>query len=247
MSIPIVDSHIHLFAGSHLPSLSWYTPSGPLSSQHSISEYRTATSPSASSSGTPKPDSSRPPTHLRGFIFLETDRISSLSSTNWQHALDEVSFLTRIARGEPVEGEGHTPEDKSLCLGIVPWAPVPAGPDALKEYMDLVRERTQTEEVWRKVRGVRYLLQDKPSGTMLGEDFINGLKWLAKEGLAFDLGVDARQGGLWQLREAVEMMKKVYAGSEGGEGVIMVISRSTPLCIPTLDTYIETNPSRSPV
>lgn len=127
-------------------------------------------------------------------------------------------------RGEPIEGEGHVPEDKSLCLGFVPWAPVPAGPEALKEYMGLVRERTQTEEVWCKVRGVRYLMQDKPPGTMLGEDFINGLKWLAKEGLAFDLGVDARQGGLWQLREAVEMMKRAYSGSEGGEGVKMVIS-----------------------
>lgn len=90
--------------------------------------------------------------------------------------------------------------------------------------MELVRERTLTEEVWHKIRGVRYLMQDKPSGTMLGEDFINGLKWLAGEGLAFDLGVDARQGGLWQLREAVEMMKKVYSGSDGGEGVKMVIS-----------------------
>lgn len=225
MSIPIVDSHIHLFPASHLPSLTWYTPSSPLGSQHSVAEYRSANSSSYQSTSEPPKDSSRrPPTHLRGFIFLETDRISSLSSSNWQNALDEVSFLSRIVRGEPVEGEGHIPEDSSLCLGIVPWAPVPAGPEALKEYMALVRERVQTPEVWNKIRGVRYLMQDKPAGTMLGENFIKGLKWLGKEGLTFDLGVDARQGGLEQLREAVEMMKKVYSENSEGEGIRMIIS-----------------------
>lgn len=90
--------------------------------------------------------------------------------------------------------------------------------------MGLVRERVQTEDAWRKVRGVRYLVQDKLAGTMLGEEFINGLRWLGEEGLTFDLGVDARQGGLGQLREAVEMMKKVYLESEGGKGVTIVIS-----------------------
>lgn len=62
--------------------------------------------------------------------------------------------------------------------------------------MRLVRERTRTDAVWRKVRGVRYLLQDKPAGTMLKEGFVEGLKWLGREGLVFDLGVDARSGGL---------------------------------------------------
>ncbi|KAK2768727.1 hypothetical protein FQN54_000583 [Arachnomyces sp. PD_36] len=232
MSIPIVDSHIHLFPAAHLPSLSWYTPSSPLGSQHSVAQYRAASSSSYKSTDEPPKDTSRrPSTQLRGFIFVETDRISSLSPSDWHNALDEVSFLARIARGQPIEGEGHVPEDSSLCLGIVPWAPVPAGPEALKEYMALVRERTLTPEVWNKIRGVRYLTQDKPVGTMLGEEFINGLKWLGKEGLTFDLGVDARQGGLIQLREAVEMMKKVYSGVNEGEGVKLVINH---LCKPNL-------------
>ncbi|KAJ5356520.1 Amidohydrolase 2 [Penicillium concentricum] len=208
--IPIVDSHIHLFPESHLKTLSWHTPTNPLGTQHSINEYRHATQSPA----------------LLGFIFLETDRLSSINPTNqnhgWQHALDEVSLLTRIALGTPIPGEGHVPSDKNLCLGIVPWAPVPGGPDVLSAYMQQVRDRTGV--VWGKVRGVRYLVQDKGAGTMLGDGFLEGLRWLGREGLVFDLGVDARSGGLGQLREAVEMMGLV-------EGVTIVINH---LCKPNL-------------
>ena len=219
MPVPIIDSHIHLFPGSHLPTFTWYSPDSPLGSQHSIDEYCLVIASTPTSS---EPSQS---TYLRGFIFLETDRISSISEPNWNHALDEVSLLTRIALGEPIPGEGHCHEDRLLCLGIIPWAPVPGGPEALKRYMGLVKERTKTADVWRKVRGVRYLAQDKPSGTLLQQEFINGLKWLGKEGLTFDLGVDARQGGLWQLREAVEMMERVYEGAESeNEKTTFIIS-----------------------
>ncbi|KAF7593386.1 hypothetical protein BBP40_011575 [Aspergillus hancockii] len=228
MPIPIVDSHIHLFPESHLKTLVWYTPNSPLGSQHSIDEYRHATTSSATNPSTANP------TYLRGFIFLETDRISSVSETEagWSHALDEVSFLARIITGAPVPGEGHRDADRDLCLGIVPWAPVPGGPDALQKYMGLVRERTQTEDVWKKVRGVRYLFQDKPRGVMLQEEVVEGLKWLGREKLVFDLGVDTRQGGFWQLREAAEMMRRVYEGvQEEDEKVVVMINH---LCKPNL-------------
>ncbi|KAL1957070.1 hypothetical protein VTO42DRAFT_6328 [Malbranchea cinnamomea] len=215
MPIPIIDSHIHLWAASHLETLAWHTHSNPLGSQHSISEYRQAT---ASASKDP---STSDATYLKGFVFLETDRISSLAPSDWNHALDEVSFLTRIAAGTPIEGEGHEPADRDLCLAIVPWAPVAAGPEALREYMAKVRERTQTDEIFKKVTGVRYLVQDKPSGTMLGDGFVEGLKWLGQQGLVFDLGVDARQGGLWQLEEAVEMLSRVYAEQKSAPKVVI--------------------------
>ncbi|KAJ5358797.1 uncharacterized protein N7496_011210 [Penicillium cataractarum] len=208
MPTPIVDSHIHLFPASHLPTLAWYSPDSPLGSQHSVDEYRHASSSISTQSDTLESK------YLRGFIFLETDRISSVAddqpdSPGWTHALDEVSLLTRIALGEPVAGEGHDATQKDLCLGIVPWAPVPGGPEALSSYMTQVKERTKTEQVWRKVRGVRYLVQDKPAGVMIQPQFVEGLRWLGQQGLAFDLGVDARQGGLHQLREAVEMIDKL--------------------------------------
>ncbi|KAE8379271.1 amidohydrolase family protein [Aspergillus bertholletiae] len=227
MPIPIVDSHIHLFPASHLPTLAWYDPESPLGSQHSVGEYRLATSSTSATSDTSDP------TYLRGFIFLETDRISSIEEDGkgWSHALDEVSLLTRIITGTPVPGEGHHDKDRHLCLGFVPWAPVPGGSAALQKYMGLMRERTKTEDVWKKLRGVRYLFQDKPKGVMLQDDVIEGLKWLGREKLVFDLGVDARQGGFWQLREAIEMMRRAYDGVEEDEKVVIVINH---LCKPNL-------------
>ncbi|KAJ5491419.1 hypothetical protein N7539_002986 [Penicillium diatomitis] len=208
MAIPVVDSHIHLFPASHLSTLTWYKPGGPLGSQHSVDEYRRASS--TMSMRDDAPDSK----YLRGFVFLETDRLSSVTDNQsdgpgWQHALDEVSFLTRIALGEPITGEGHDAAHKDLCLAIIPWAPLPGGPEALLPYMARVKERTKEEPIWRKIRGVRYLVQDKPPGVMLQHSFIEGLRWLGRQGLTFDLGVDARQGGLHQLREAVEMMRQL--------------------------------------
>ncbi|KAA8642104.1 hypothetical protein EYZ11_001209 [Aspergillus tanneri] len=229
MAIPIVDSHIHLFPESHLPTLAWYDPDGPLASQHSIDEYRIATV-----SSSPSPDSSQS-TYLRGFIFLETDRISAVDEESgkcWSHALDEVSLLARIIVGTPIPGEGHREDDHRLCLGFVPWAPVPGGPVALERYLALVKERTGTEEVWNKVRGVRYLVQDKPAGVMLQSDFIEGLKWLGRQRLTFDLGVDARQGGLWQLREAVDMLRRVYEGTDNEKesNIIFIIGMASTKC-----------------
>lgn len=223
---PMIDSHIHLFPASHLPTLAWYTPDGPLSAQHSVDQYQQATTsvPAAPNSSNEK--------YLKGFIFLETDRISSVEEpasesskySGWKHALDEVSFLSRIAQGKPVKGEGHIAAHKDICLGIVPWAPVPGGPSVLRTYMEKIKERTETDDVWRKVCGVRYLVQDKPSGVMLEQEFIDGLYWLGKQGLAFDLGVDARQGGLGQLREAVEMMERVSSSArESGETAVTIV------------------------
>ncbi|KAJ5677289.1 amidohydrolase family protein [Penicillium maclennaniae] len=224
MTIPIVDSHIHLFPASHLPTLAWYTADSPLGAQHSVNEYRHAFSPLITST-TDK--------YLGGFIFLETDRISSINGNDpgrgWQYALDEVSFLSRIATGQPLPGEGHSPADKNLCLGIVPWAPVPGGRDVLMRYISMARERTGPN-VWKKVCGVRYLVQDKPAGVMLEDNFVDALRWLGEQRIAFDLGVDARQGGLGQLREAVEMMRRVYDGV-GEDGVTIVINH---LCKPNL-------------
>lgn len=216
MVIPIVDSHIHLFPESHLPTLAWYTPDAPLRTQHSVNEYRAASDPGEGKI-------------LSGFIFLETDRLSSVEESGeqkhgWTHALDEVSFLARVAAGTPSPGEGHEPSDSNLVTAIVPWAPVPGGPNELERYMGLVKERTGSERVWQKIRGVRYLVQDKPAGVMLQPEFIEGLKWLGRKGLTFDLGVDARSGGIWQLKEAVEMMGRVYTGVKERDQVTIVIS-----------------------
>ncbi|KIY01912.1 uncharacterized protein Z520_02050 [Fonsecaea multimorphosa CBS 102226] len=205
----IVDSHIHLYAASHIPSLNWtgdLAEDHPLNRQNSLDEYRAATGNRSQ--------------ELRGFVFLETDRKSGLRDTEWQDALEEVDFLVRIARGSPREGEGHRPEDARLVLGIVPWAPVPAGEEGVASYVRQVQVRAG-EDAWPLIKGFRYLVQDKPAGTMMQAKFIQGLQWLGRHGLTFDLGVDARSGGMHQLQEACAMMERVYAGGKDGPRIII--------------------------
>lgn len=246
MRVPIVDSHIHLFPASHLPTLAWYSPDSPLGSQHCVDEYRLATT-STPVTLEPESDSAsltenNPPKYLRGFIFVETDRISSVEEgivpngdgeeDGWKHVLDEVDLLAKVIRGDTVNGDQYRRVDRPECLGVVAWGPVPGGAAVLERYMRRVRETTGTDqEVLKKIRGVRYLVQDKPAGVMLKAAFIDGLKWLGREGLSFDLGVDARQGGLGQLREAVEMMKLVYEGVDEDSQVVIVTSM--------LSSYLE--------
>ncbi|KAM5434960.1 L-rhamnono-gamma-lactonase [Microsporum canis] len=233
MAIPIIDSHVHLWAASHIDTLAWHSPSNPLGSQHSVEEYLDAVPASITAPVSPSPAQYR----LKGFIYIETDRITSLASKGWTHVLEEVSFLTRIASGTPLEREGHVYSDKELCLAIVPWAPVPLGPGGLELYMNKVKERVGKggEPVWEKIKGVRYLLQDKPNGTMLGEDFIQGLRWLGRRGLTFDLGVDARRGGLRQLEETAELAKILY---QQGDQVKLILSKSSAFA-PTLTTTLQ--------
>ncbi|KAI5308866.1 hypothetical protein KEM55_004677 [Ascosphaera atra] len=110
---------------------------------------------------------------------------------------------------------------------------MPAGPLILKKYMDRVREcimnqTARDETIWRKVCGVRYLVQDKPPGVMLQPDFIKGLRWLGEVGLTFDLGVDQRSGGIWQLQEATQMLQQVH--EENGKVKVII----NHLCKPNL-------------
>ncbi|EED21704.1 conserved hypothetical protein [Talaromyces stipitatus ATCC 10500] len=231
MVIHIIDSHIHIWTETQLDALAWHRPSHPLGSQHSVEDY-------LSSAAITDQEGKY---LLRGFVYLEVDRISSVEEQGkkgWSHVLDEISFLARIARGTPVEGEGHVEDHKSLILGFVPWAPVPGGPAVLERYISLVTGRVASsiahdkeDETWKKLRGFRYLVQDKPGGTMVQPDFVEGLKWLGRQRLTFDLGVDARQGGLGQLKEAVELIKRVNDGVDLEDRVVVIINH---LCKPNL-------------
>jgi L-rhamnono-1,4-lactonase len=197
----IIDSHIHLYSRSHIPSLRWASslPSDHvLRGENSTQEYRSAISNCKD--------------NVRGFVFIESDRLSSQAEDGWGHVLDEIQFLARMAKSEPEErrDEGFEGAGRDLVLGIVPWAPVPAGAKVMERYMSLATERCKNEEVRKKIKGVRYLVQDKPLGVMLQPAFIESLKWLGARGFSFDLGVDARNGGMWQLKEACEMLRLVF-------------------------------------
>lgn len=204
----ILDSHIHLYPASELPSLAWCTPSHPLATPKSVSDYRAAVS-------------SAP---LSGFIFLETDRRND-SSQSWTEPLAEIAWLRRIVTDSPREGEGHAAGDGMLCKAIVPWAPVNLGGEKVEEYLAKAEE-VAGPETWKRVKGFRYLLQDKPDGTGLTEEFVQGLRTLGRRGYVFDLGVDQHRRGKRQLDEAVEMVDRAHEGVEEGEKVVFILSKS---------------------
>ncbi|OWP04403.1 hypothetical protein B2J93_7946 [Marssonina coronariae] len=225
---PIVDSHIHLYPSSELEQLSWCSAGHPLYGQRSLDEYAEATGSPAS---------------LAGFVFLETDRKHDLTlgadgGSGWEMPLAEVAWLKRIALGTPRDGEGHSEEQKKLCLAIVPWAPVPSGGDVLERYVGEVEQHAG--QSFGKIKGFRYLVQSRPRGTMLGPDFIDGLRWLGRHGYVFDLGVDQHGGGRWQLDEAVAMIEKAHEGVPEAERVTFVCNH---LCKPDFSVYNQTDPS----
>lgn len=226
LDVPILDTHIHLFPASELHTLAWNSPGHPLWAQHSVDEYLSAVN---SLYSTISPQPSRP--NLLGFIFLETDRKTNQTSpAAWQSGpLAELAFLTRIALGKPRSGEGHSPSQSSLLKAIIPWAPIPAGPTVLGQYLSLARETAGP--AWHLVKGFRYLVQDKPAGTMLRAEFIESLRFLGRQGFAFDLGVDFRSGGAWQLDEAATMLERVCAGVDEPHRPTVVVNH---LCKPPM-------------
>lgn len=210
---PIIDAHIHLYPESEISTLAWCPPDHPLAKQQSVEEYKAA---SASS----------PP---RGFIFVETDRKNDLDAgvkdgSGWESPLIEVSWLKRIITGQPKPDEGHLEADASLCAAYIPWAPLPSGPAAVERYIELARR--EAGESWSKVRGFRYLVQDKPNGTMLQDDFIESLKLLGRKGLVFDVGVDQHRRGRVQLEELVEMIDRAHEDVPEDEKVTFILSES---------------------
>lgn len=210
---PIIDAHIHLYPESEISTLAWCSPDNPLAKQQSIEEYKIA---SASS----------PP---RGFIFIEADRKNDLDAglkdgSGWENPLVEVSWLKRIITGQPKPDEGHSEADASLCAAYIPWAPLPSGPAAVERYIELARR--EAGESWPKVRGFRYLVQDKPNGTMLQDDFIESLKLLGRKGLVFEVGVDQHRRGRGQLEELVEMIDRAHEDVPEDEKVTFILSES---------------------
>lgn len=224
---PIIDSHIHLYPASETRTLAWYDPSSPLATkQHSLEEYTAATTS---------------PPELEGFVFLETDREHDLASgeddgSGWAGPLMEIDWIRRVAVGKPKEGEGHDESHAKLVQGFVPWAPLPSGAAVVEQYVTKAREAAG--EAGGRLSGFRYLVQDKPKGTMLGKGFIEGLKFLGREKLTFDLGVDQHSGGDWQLQEAVKMIQLAHEGVDDAQKVRIVISTCNPFPrVPLLHAY----------
>lgn len=217
----IIDSHIHLYSSTETSELAWLPldePDHPLAGQHSVDDF-VAVTRGFNKVGPPR---------FRGFVFVETDRKHDLKTEDFKCPLHEVEWLARIEQGRPREGEGHSSEQKNLVLGIVAWAPLPLGADKLAWYIKRVKEAAGTSA--EKIVGFRYLLQDKPFGTGLREEFIDSLKWLGRNGYVFDLGIDFTHESQ-QGQEALAMIRAAHNGVAVEKKVEFVINH---ICKPDL-------------
>lgn len=115
-------------------------------------------------------------------IYVEVDRKHDINLKQWQFCLEEMQYASSMDR----------------VKAVTAWAPLPAGSDTVRSYL---------RDLPPKVRAFRYLLQDKPQGTLLQFDFLSSLEVLAEGGYVFEFGIDANGGGTWQLRETLATLE----------------------------------------
>lgn len=219
----ILDSHIHLWphTAANPYGHSWMQPGHILTRQFSIDDYIAAK----------KSDPA-----VEGFVYVETDRkLDPFSPADerfeWaSEAFEEVKWLRRIVEGTPLDGEGFTKEQGQLMKGAVIWAPMDHGLDVFKKYIRIAR-KAAGEKTWAKVKGIRFLLQGisdeaKFRELVLGDGFADILEYMPEmDGKpSFDVGVDTRRGGPWQLEIATEAIEKLRAAAGSGRDTVFVIS-----------------------
>lgn len=200
---PVIDTHIHLFRERDLSSLAWMTDDNPMCARHSLHDWKAAATSSDSPAFSRKP---------LGFVFVETDRKRSLAPEDFTKPLEEFQYVYDAGTGVDPE---YTPVAEYV-LGIVAWAPLPLGPDALDRYLASLKKIVQRSGSRKPtlLKGFRYLLQWAAPGEMLDPTLVEGLKWMGRQNFVFEMTLDCRGQGLWQLKEAVELLKR--CGSDRG-------------------------------
>jgi L-rhamnono-1,4-lactonase len=233
----ILDSHIHLWPQNAASSTShgWMEPGQHLTRQYSIEDYIAAFSPKPE----PPVSAESKEVDVKGFVYIETDRVVKEDKgedvLSWAaEPLREIAFLRRIVEGTPEEGEtGFSSSHSGLLKGIVAWAPLDRGIVGFQQYLAAARE-VAGEETWKRIRGCRYLLQgirDREEFEKLaeGKEFVDLLRLLGEEGWSFDVGVDQRSGGIWQLFSFAEVVGKVHDGVSSRDQTVFILSEFLPM------------------
>ncbi len=203
------------------------TPGNPLAKPHLLEHYLKASYQN---------ENDESDVEVEGVIYVETDvryddpRSGADVATWAKGPLDEISFLRSIVNGAYGERESK------MLLGVVPWAPMDQPPSVLREYLRLAEERAG-EKCWKRVKGFRFLLQfftDQESfeKLVLGDDFIGNLKELGNRNFSFDVGVDQRSGGSWQLELVAKAMEKAHEGVDEDKKIVSIVNH---LCKPAFD------------
>ncbi|EFX03907.1 amidohydrolase family protein [Grosmannia clavigera kw1407] len=217
----IIDSHIHLWDSGDIDKLAWCKPEDTLARRCTVEDYVEAvnsTAPEAEES------SSAGDGPRVGYIFVECDRAND-GGADWTQPLAEVTMMRQIIEAEGESSStGSTASSQARCLAMVPWAPVHSGPEVLERYLDAVQEAAGPV-AWPRVRGFRYVVQDKPHGTMLADDFVAGLRLLGRRGFVFELGIDQHRRGRTQMEETEALLDRLHGDDvPEAERVVLVVN-----------------------
>lgn len=242
-----------------------------LAKQYSIDEYLSVSSSPSSTRNhetSPSPPSASSQYEVKGFVYVETDRKyhNELSPhetmLSFESALEgpfeELAFLRRMVAGTPEVGEGFDAETRKMMKGCVLWAPLDKGAVVFKEWAQAVGNNGPAAAY---VKGFRFLLQgirDKDVFEKLVKDeaCVQILREMGRRGWSFDIGVDARQGGNWQLDIVRGLIERVHDGVENRDKTVFILSMcSVPiakiftddvvdhLCKPDMEEPAEAQPS----
>lgn len=221
----IIDSHIHLWphTAASPAGHAWMQPGAPLTRQFSLPDYNAANKTDVA---------------LEGFIYVETDRRldeydPSDSNFNWaKQTFEELRWLRRIVEGIPAAGEAFGKEHSALLKGAVIWAPVDHGPEVFMKYLEKATA-IAGEKTWHKVKGVRFLFQDMQNrqafqDLVLSDSLATIFRILPNldAPMSFDVGVDSRSTGVWQLEVVTEAIKKLRTCAKGGEKTVFILSKN---------------------
>lgn len=99
----------------------------------------------------------------------------------------------------------------------------------MERYWSLLALDGEAENGRRKMlKGFRYLVQDKPRGTITEPEFVAAMEWVWRKGLVVEIGIDVRSGGIEQLEEAVWAIRQIVLKNdipiETGTFVISMLS-----------------------
>ncbi|KAF2716911.1 hypothetical protein K431DRAFT_256512 [Polychaeton citri CBS 116435] len=201
------------------------TPGMPLAKRHILSDYHRISN---------RLQQLHPDEQLDGIIYVETDRrydvrcIGDLST--WAYGpLDEIKFLRSIV---------ETESGSNTLAGIVIWAPMHRKPAVLSEWLSLAK-RIAGPKTWHRIKGCRFLLQailtrDDFERLVLSEAFVTNLRLLGQKGYSFDVGIDQRSAGAWQLEIMARAMKAAHTGVPEGQRVVFILNH---LCKPDFASH----------
>lgn len=177
----VIDSHVHLYPLENFHYLDM-SEDDVMHRNHTLTEYMRY--------------NDYQNFDVEGVVVVEMNVISSLDEDGWANPIEEFVYHT------------ETLSQNHLIKAIIPWAPIPLGPTQVEKYISLLQMKSSTEN-FDKVKGFRYVLQDKPPGTMLDEQFIESLKLLLMQNYVFDVGVNVQQDTMYQFQELVKLVKSV--------------------------------------